>query len=93
MDYQFHDFVGNVGVTLILVTYFLVQIRKLYATSLPYIIANSVGAIFILYSLAFDFNLSAVIIETAWLLISLVGLGLVLKEKRSLEKEASESAP
>ena len=81
MDYQLHDFVGNLGVAMILATYFLVQIRKLDATGLTYISLNFLGAALILYSLLFDFNLSAFIIEFVWALISLVGLRRFLREK------------
>ena len=34
MDYQLHDFVGNVGVVLILGSYLAVQLRRLDATGL-----------------------------------------------------------
>ena len=44
------------------------------ATGFLYTLANAVGAALILYSLVFDFNLSAVIIETSWLAISLYGM-------------------
>lgn len=81
MDYHFYDFVGNVGVVLILATYLLVQLRKMSATGTAYIVANGLGAALILYSLLFDFNLSAFIIEIAWLLISLVGLGRIYLER------------
>jgi len=74
MDYPFHNVVGNIGVVLIVGTYFLVQIRRMSATQPPYIVLNGLGALFILYSLWFDFNLSAFLIEMIWLLISLLGL-------------------
>ena len=83
MEYQFYDFVGNVGVALILGSYLLVQIRKLDATSLSYTVANGLGALFVLYSLIFDFNLSAFIIEVVWILISLVGIVRIIQERKS----------
>lgn len=83
MDYQFYDFVGNVGVALILGSYFLVQIRKMSVTDLPYTVLNFLGAALVLYSLVYDFNLSAVIIEIAWLAISVVGLLRILRERQS----------
>ena len=83
MDYPFHNVVGNIGVVLIVGTYFLVQIRRMSATQPPYIVMNGLGALFILYSLLFDFNLSAFLIELIWLLISLLGLARYFLERRS----------
>lgn len=74
MDYALHDFVGNLGVLLIVGSYLLVQLGRLSATEPPYVVTNGLGALFILYSLMFDFNLSAFVIELTWLLISLLGL-------------------
>lgn len=82
MNYELHDFVGNIGVLLILASYLLVQLRKLDATGLAYVVSNGAGAILILYSLYFSFNLSAFVIEAAWLLISLIGLGRIFLEKQ-----------
>lgn len=85
MDYQFYDFVGNVGVVLILGSYLLVQIRKLDATGLAYTISNGLGALFVLFSLLFDFNLSAFIIELVWALISLVGITRYFLERKRVD--------
>jgi hypothetical protein len=52
-------------------------------------VLNGLGALFILYSLWFDFNLSAFLIELIWLLISLVGLGRWLLEKRHQQAQRS----
>ena len=82
MDYQIHDFIGNVGVAMILASYLLIQLRKMDAMALPYVVFNGLGAALILYSLVYDFNLSAVIIEIAWIIISLVGLVRIAREKR-----------
>lgn len=82
MDYALHNIIGNLGVLLIVGTYFLVQIRRMSATQPPYIVANGVGAALILYSLYFDFNLSAFLIEVIWLLISIIGLARVCLERR-----------
>ena len=82
MDYALHNVIGNLGVLLIVGTYFLVQIRKMSAIHAPYIALNGLGALCILYSLAFDFNLSAFLIEAIWLLISVIGLLRVWRESR-----------
>jgi len=82
MTYYLHDFIGNLGVALILTSYLLVQMGRTSATGIRYLVANGTGALLILYSLWFDFNLSAFIIEMVWLLISLLGLGRVLLKRR-----------
>ena len=92
MDYPLHNVVGNLGVVLIVGTYFLVQIGRMSAVRLPYITLNGLGALLILYSLWFDFNLSAFLIEIIWLLISLMGIGRVLLQ-RQREADAESNRP
>lgn len=87
MDYALHNVVGNIGVLVIVGTYFLVQIRKMSATQPPYILANGLGATLIMYSLWFDFNLSAFLIEAIWLLVSIVGLVRVWLERRAVRRQ------
>lgn len=82
MEYQLHDFIGNLGVVLILAAYLLVQMRRLDATGTVNLVANGLGAAFILVSLAYDFNLSAFLIEIVWLLISIYGLARIFLERR-----------
>jgi hypothetical protein len=84
MNYHFYDFVGNLGVIFILGTYFMLQLGRMSSSSVSYIVLNGLGAAFILYSLLYEFNMSAFIVEIAWLLISLMGLGrLYLARRRS----------
>ena len=92
MDYPMHNVVGNFGVILIVGTYFLVQVGRMSAVQLPYITLNGLGALLIMYSLWFDFNLSAFLIEVIWLLISLMGIGRVLLQRRRESDSASGSA-
>lgn len=82
MDYHYYDFIGNVGVVLILGSYLMVQLGRIQATGLANVCANGIGAACVLYSLLFDFNLSAFVIEAAWLLISGVGLLRILRARR-----------
>lgn len=74
MDYSVPDLVGTLGVVMIIGSYLLVQVGRLNAVSAVYTLVNALGALFVLISLYFDFNLSAFLIELFWLLISLVGL-------------------
>ena len=86
MSYEWYDLVGNIGVFVILLCYLLIQMGKTDNSSLSYSLGNLIGAIFILISLYFDFNLSAVIIEGAWSLISIYGIVQWYK-KRQLHSE------
>ncbi len=74
MSYDIYDFLGNIGVFLILIMYLSLQTKKISSQSLMYSILNALGALLILVSLYFNYNLSAVIIESFWLLISIYGI-------------------
>ena len=67
---------------LIVGSYFLIQIGRMSSRGIAYTSVNALGAVFILYSLYYDFNLSAFVIEVFWLLISLVGMGRIYLERR-----------
>ena len=73
--------IGLLGVVLILMAYFLLQIGKLLATSQVFQIMNLLGSAFILLSLYFDFNLPSAIIELAWFGISVMGLIRINRKK------------
>jgi hypothetical protein len=83
MDYLWSDLVGNIGVFLILLSYVLLQLEKLKSTQLIYSALNAAGAVLVLVSLAYSFNLSSFIIEIFWLIISIFGL---FKATKSLAK-------
>lgn len=68
------DLVGYAGVALILAAYALLQVDRISAKSLTYSALNGLGAAGVLVSLWYAPNLPAVVIETAWLLISVFGL-------------------
>jgi hypothetical protein len=74
MSLQLFDLVGFIGVVLIIVAYLLLQLEKLPSSSPRYSLMNAAGALLIIVSLIFAFNLSAFIVEAFWFLISLMGL-------------------
>ena len=79
MSYHLHDVLGNVGVVTILGTYLALQMERLDARAPLYSILNGVGAGLITLSLCFDFNLSAFVVEVAWVAVSLYGLVRALR--------------
>ena len=84
MDYRWFDLVGNVGVLLMVVAYLLLQLEKISSAAVSYLLLNAVGAVMVITSLKFRFNLSAFLMEGFWLLISLYGLGRSLFPKRTV---------
>ena len=73
MNYDLLDFVGNIGVLMLMTAYLLLQLNKL-SNGLVYSVINALGAALIVASLLNNFNLSAFIIEVFWILISFVGI-------------------
>jgi hypothetical protein len=74
MNFHLSDLAGFIGVVLIIVAYLLLQLEKLPSSSPRYSLFNAAGALLIMVSLIFAFNLSAFIVEAFWFLISLLGL-------------------
>jgi hypothetical protein len=74
MSYGLLDLVGNIGVVILMITYLMLQLNKLSSDSLAYSVLNAAGAGLIVISLLFDFNLSALLMEVFWVLISFVGI-------------------
>jgi hypothetical protein len=83
VDYGWFDLVGNFGVLLMVVAYLLLQLEKLSSSALSYLLLNAVGAVLVMISLMFRFNLSAFLMEGFWLLISLYGLAKPLLSRRA----------
>ncbi len=78
--------VGIIGVVLILAAYFLLQLGKLRPDGFLYSFVNLIGAAGVIYSLFFEWNISAFIIEAAWILISIYGLiRFIMRKKASGE--------
>ncbi len=74
MRYSIYDFLGNLGVLLIIGSYLLLQLDKIKSSSFLFSLSNALGAGLILISLMAEFNLSAFIVEIFWLVISALGL-------------------
>jgi hypothetical protein len=68
------DLAGFIGVLLIIAAYLFLQLDKLPSSSPSYSLLNAGGALLIIVSLIFNFNLSAFVVEAFWFLISLIGL-------------------
>ncbi len=74
MSYGFLDLVGNIGVVILIIAFLMLQLDKLPSNGLAYSLMNAIGASLIVVSLLFDFNLSALLMEVFWVLISCLGI-------------------
>lgn len=87
-DLSWFDMAGFIGVLLIIIAYLLLQLDKLPSSSPSYSLLNAAGALLIIVSLIFKFNLSAFVVEVFWLLISLFGLTRSLRSKKDSQRTA-----
>jgi multidrug transporter EmrE-like cation transporter len=74
MTYGVLDLIGNIGVVILIITFLMLQLNKLPSDGLAYSLLNAIGASLIVVSLLVDFNLSALLMEVFWVLISFVGI-------------------
>jgi hypothetical protein len=74
MSYGPMDLLGNIGVVVMILTYLMLQLNKLSSHGLAYSMLNAIGAGLVIVSLLFKFNLSALLLEGFWVLISYVGI-------------------
>lgn len=80
------NLVGIMGVILTLLAYYMLNINRVTSSSLYYVWLNLIGSIELLFSLLFHWNLASVLIEIAWISISLLGLSRALKLRRENEE-------
>ena len=68
------DIAGIIGVILLLIVYFLLSTNRISSKQISYQLFNLIGALLILYSLLFHFNLASILLEISWISISLIGI-------------------
>ncbi|MEP1443555.1 MAG: hypothetical protein ABJK39_11165 [Hyphomicrobiales bacterium] len=68
------DIAGIIGAILVVGAYFLNQIGRLPSESLVFPIVNMIGSSLIVWSLIYEFNAGAFVIEACWVVISLIGI-------------------
>ncbi|MFH0709477.1 MAG: hypothetical protein V2A75_04650 [Pseudomonadota bacterium] len=67
------DVIGITGVFIIVVAYILMQIDRMDPKGFLFSLLNTIGAIFILVSLLYDWNLASFVMEVIWLTLSFYG--------------------
>lgn len=82
----FPDLIGLLGVAILLIAYVLLQIHIWSAKDVIFSFANAAGSAMILYSLYYDWNLSAFLMETIWVVMSVYGMVQAFVARRRLSK-------
>ena len=73
-QYDWSDVIGNIGVIFLIGTYAALTMGKISAEGWLYPFLNLCAALFLTVSLCFNPNLSSLVIEFFWSIISLIGL-------------------
>jgi len=68
------DGIGMLGTLLVVLAYYLLQLERTDPKGLSYNMINLVGAVLLLFSLCFHFNLASFVIEIFWIGASMIGL-------------------
>lgn len=85
MELTLTDLIGIIGVFVIIVAYMLLQLEKMEAKDLSFSVLNTLGALLIIISLMYDWNLASFLMESIWMLISLYGILKYYKLKKTEE--------
>lgn len=83
MELSLTDLIGIFGVILIVIAYILLQVEKMDARDLSFSLLNAIGALLIIVSLMFDWNLASFLMEFIWLMISLYGILKYFKVRKN----------
>lgn len=83
MELSLTDLIGIIGVVLIVIAYILLQVEKMDARDLSFSLLNAIGALLIIVSLMFDWNLASFLMEFIWLMISLYGILKYFKVRKN----------
>jgi len=75
------DIVGLVGVTILIVTYAMLQFDKIDPKGFWYSFNNMVVAILVTVSLLYSFNLASMVIEVFWFSLSVFGIWNYYRKK------------
>ncbi|NDF12045.1 MAG: hypothetical protein EB060_04420 [Proteobacteria bacterium] len=73
--------IGVLGVFAILAAYFGLQARKLSSNDMVYWLLNLSGALLVLVSLYWDWNLPQFVLEVSWSTVSIFGIYKILKKQ------------
>jgi len=78
------DIVGITGVFIIIIAYILMQIDRMDPKGFLFSLLNTLGAICILISLLYAWNLASFVMEVIWLTLSLYGTLKAYKNNKNI---------
>lgn len=94
MSFYWHDWAGYIGVVLVLLAFLLLQAHKLRGNGLIYQAMNVLGALGVMLSLLFgQFNMPAFVMQAAWLVIGIFGIGRGIRVRREARESGHKIAP
>jgi predicted membrane protein len=82
-----YQWIGFIGMVFVVIAYLFLQTNKYTIRSLQYQLLNLVGAILLLISLFVHFNLGSFIIEVFWIIITIYGIVVNIKEDKNTNQE------
>ena len=77
------DAIGMTGTLLVVAAYYLMQLEQVQPRGLTYNLMNLIGAILLLISLSYTFNLASFLIEIFWIGAALLGLWKLYRSRYS----------
>jgi predicted membrane protein len=83
MNLSLPEITGIFGVIIIIIAYILLQLEKMDAKDLGFSVLNTIGALLIIISLLYDWNLASFIMEATWMMVSLYGIIKYYKMKKT----------
>jgi hypothetical protein len=83
------DAVGMLGTLLVVLAFFLLQLERTDPKGFSYNLLNLLGALFLLFSLCFNFNLASFVIELFWIAASLIGMWRFWRRRASASHSTS----
>jgi len=77
------DFIGYIGVALLIITYALLQTDRIDPKGFWYSFNNMIVAILVTVSLLYTMNKASMVIEVFWFIISVYGIIMYFKRKEN----------
>jgi hypothetical protein len=79
----FADWIGSLGVSILLVAFFLNLVKKIAQDSIAYVSMNLIGALLAGLASVLIHYTPFIVLEAVWVLVSLVTLIIILLKQRS----------